>query len=81
MDDEPRISIRDASKLESKKNQKRLFTFTITLSAAYGEAVTMSYQTDNGTATRKRFFEPLFKCHSFLKQRIGVAAKITMDDY
>jgi hypothetical protein len=51
LDDEPRISISDVSKSEGKKNQTTLFTFTVTLSAAYDQPVTMSFQTVNGTAT------------------------------
>jgi hypothetical protein len=51
MDNEPRISISDVSKKEGKKGQMTLFTFTVTLSAAYDQAVTMSYSTVNGTAT------------------------------
>jgi hypothetical protein len=51
VDDEPRISISDVSKKEGKKGQTTLFVFTITLSAAYDQAVTMSFQTVNGTAT------------------------------
>jgi hypothetical protein len=51
LDDEPRISISDVTKKEGKKNQTTLFTFTVTLSAAYDQAVTMSFQTVNGTAT------------------------------
>lgn len=50
-DDEPRISISDMTMKEGKKNQKTLFTFTVTLSAAYDQAVTMSFRTVNGTAT------------------------------
>ena len=51
VDNEPRISINDVSKQEGKGNRTTLFTFTVTLSAAYDQAVTMSYQTVNGTAT------------------------------
>ena len=51
VDDEPRISIGDVSKAEGKKGQTTLFTFTVTLSAAYDQPVTMSYRTVNGTAT------------------------------
>jgi hypothetical protein len=51
LDDEPRISITDVSKKEGKKIQTTLFTFTVTLSAAYDQAVTMSFKTVNGTAT------------------------------
>ena len=51
IDDEPRISIGDVTKSEGKKGQMTLFTFTITLSAAYDQAVTMSFATANGTAT------------------------------
>lgn len=50
-DDEPRISISDVTKSEGKKNQTTLFTFTVTLSATYDQAVTMSFRTVNGTAT------------------------------
>jgi Calx-beta domain/FG-GAP-like repeat/FG-GAP repeat len=49
-DDEPRISISDVSKKEGKKNQTTLFTFTVTLSAAYDQPVTMSFKTADGTA-------------------------------
>ena len=50
-DDEPRIIISDVSQSEGRKNQTTLFTFTVTLSAAYDQPVTMSFQTVNGTAT------------------------------
>ena len=51
VDDEPRISIGDVTKSEGKRGQTTLFTFTVTLSAAYDQAVTMSFRTVNGTAT------------------------------
>jgi large repetitive protein len=51
VDDEPRISISDVTKSEGKKGKTTLFTFTVTLSAAYDQAVTMSFATVNGTAT------------------------------
>src|SRR5438046_2865697 len=51
LDDEPRISISDVTKYEGNKNQTTLFTFTVTLSAAYDQAVTMSFRTVDGTAT------------------------------
>ena len=51
LDDEPRISITDVTKAEGRNNRTTLFTFTVTLSAAYDEAVTMSYRTVDGTAT------------------------------
>jgi hypothetical protein len=50
LDNEPRISISDVTKAEGK-NGKTAFTFTITLSAAYDQPVTVSFQTVNGTAT------------------------------
>ena len=50
-DDEPRISITDFTKPEGKKGQTTLFTFTVTLSAAYDQAVTLSFRTADGTAT------------------------------
>jgi hypothetical protein len=49
-DDEPRISITDVSKLEGKKGQTTLLTFTIMLSAPYDKPVTMSFTTTNRTA-------------------------------
>ena len=51
LDDEPRISIGDVTKSEGKKQQTTLFTFTVTLSAAYDQPVTMSFRTVDGTAT------------------------------
>ena len=51
LDNEPRISINDVARSEGKGNKTTLFTFTITLSAAYDQPVTISYQTVNGTAT------------------------------
>jgi hypothetical protein len=50
-DDEPRISISDFTKAEGKRNKTTQFTFTVTLSAAYDQPVTVSFQTVNGTAT------------------------------
>jgi len=50
VDDEPRISIDDVTKQEGKQGQSTLFTCTVTLSAAYDQAVTMSFSTANGTA-------------------------------
>jgi hypothetical protein len=49
-DDEPRISISDVTRYEGKKNQTTLFSFTVTLSAAYDQPVTLSYRTTDGTA-------------------------------
>jgi len=49
-DDEPRISISDVTKAEGKKGKTTLFSFTVTLSAAYDQPVTMSYRTVDGTA-------------------------------
>src|SRR5207253_644751 len=51
VDDEPRISISDVAKREGRTGHTTLFTFTVTLSAAYDQAVTMSYRTVDGTAT------------------------------
>jgi hypothetical protein len=50
IDNEPRISISDVTYAEGKKG-KTTFTFTVTLSAAYDQPVTVSFQTVNGTAT------------------------------
>jgi hypothetical protein len=51
LNDEPRISIGDVTRYEGKKGRTTLFTFTVTLSAAYDQPVTVSFQTVNGTAT------------------------------
>jgi probable HAF family extracellular repeat protein len=53
LDDEPRISISDVSKFEGRKGQTTLFTFTVTLSAAYDQPVTLSFRTADGTATTR----------------------------
>jgi hypothetical protein len=50
-DDEPRVSISDVSKTEGKKGKTIQFTFTVSLSVAYDQPVTMSFRTVNGTAT------------------------------
>ena len=50
-DDEPRISIGDVAKKEGRRNRTTLFTFTVTLSAADDEPVTVSFRTADGTAT------------------------------
>jgi hypothetical protein len=39
------------TKYEGRKNKTTLFIFTVALSAAYDQPVTMSFQTVNGTAT------------------------------
>jgi hypothetical protein len=49
-DDEPRISIYDTSAPEGDSGTT-LFTFNVSLSAAYGQAVTVNYATADGTAT------------------------------
>jgi probable HAF family extracellular repeat protein len=51
VDDEPRISLGDVTKVEGKKGARTQFTFTVTLSAAYDQPVTMSFRTADGTAT------------------------------
>jgi Calx-beta domain len=51
LDDEPRISISDVAKAEGRRNRTTLFTFTVTLSAAYDQPVTMSFHTADGSAT------------------------------
>jgi hypothetical protein len=50
-DNEPRISLNDVSMSEGKKGRTTLFTFAVTLSAAYDQPVTVSFRTVNGTAT------------------------------
>jgi Calx-beta domain len=51
VDDEPRISITDVTKAEGRKGKTTLFVFTVTLSMAYDQPVTMSFRTVDGTAT------------------------------
>jgi len=50
VDDEPRVSITDFSKAEGNSNQTTQFTFTVTLSVAFDQPVTMSFKTVDGTA-------------------------------
>jgi hypothetical protein len=54
VDDEPRIRISNVSTLEGQAGQTTLFTFTVTLSAAYDQPVKMSLRTVNGTAKANR---------------------------
>ncbi|HET6573303.1 MAG TPA: Calx-beta domain-containing protein [Fimbriiglobus sp.] len=49
LDDEPRISINSQSVTEGNHGTK-VMTFTVTLSAAYDEAVTVRYSTEDGSA-------------------------------
>jgi len=49
-DDEPYVSNSDVTKKEGRKGQTTLFVFTVTLSAAYDEPVTISFRTVDGTA-------------------------------
>ena len=49
LDDEPRISIDDVTKREGPRD-KTAFTFTIRLSAAYDQPVTVNFATADGTA-------------------------------
>jgi urease beta subunit len=51
LDDEPRISVTDVTKAEGGRNKTTLFTFTVTLSAAYDQSVTVSYRTLDVSAT------------------------------
>src|SRR5262249_49536876 len=51
LDNEPRISITDVTKAEGKRNKTALFTFTVTLTVAYDQPVTVSLRTADGTAT------------------------------
>jgi len=50
LDNEPRLSINNVSKKEGNGGTTQ-FIFTVTLSAAYDQAVTVNYATANGTAT------------------------------
>jgi hypothetical protein len=51
LNDEPRISIGNVAKAEGRKDHTTQFTFTVTLSTAYDQPVTMSFRTVDGTAT------------------------------
>jgi hypothetical protein len=50
VDNEPRISINNVSKYEGNA-KTTTFTFTVSLSNAYDQAVTVNYSTANGSAT------------------------------
>jgi len=50
VDNEPRISINNVSKSEGNA-KTTTFTFTVSLSSAYDQAVTVNYKTANGSAT------------------------------
>jgi hypothetical protein len=50
LDDEPRIGINNVTKKEGNSGST-LFVFTVSLSVAYDQAVTVKYATANGTAT------------------------------
>jgi ELWxxDGT repeat protein len=50
LDDEPRLRISDVRKQEGQGGVRQ-FVFTVTLSAAYDQPVTVSFQTADGTAT------------------------------
>src|SRR4029079_14365422 len=50
LDDEPQISISDVSTKEGSSGTTP-FTFTVSLSAAYDQAVTVNYLTTNGSAS------------------------------
>lgn len=51
VDDEPRVSISDVTRKEGNGKKTSLLVFTVALSAAYDQPVTMSFRTGNGTAT------------------------------
>jgi hypothetical protein len=50
LDDEPRLSINDVTKREGRSGTT-LFVFTVSLSVAYDQPVTVNFATANGTAT------------------------------
>src|SRR4029450_9808401 len=50
LDNEPRLSINNVTKKEGNGGTVQ-FVFTVTLSAAYDQAVTVNYATANGNAT------------------------------
>jgi hypothetical protein len=47
----PRVTISDVAKAEGKNKSSTSFTFTVSLSNAYDQPVTVSYRTASGTAT------------------------------
>jgi hypothetical protein len=49
-DDEPRVFVSDVTMAEGQRGQTTLFTFTVALSVAYDQPVTVSYSTANGSA-------------------------------
>ena len=52
LDDEPRISINDVTRVEGRSGIA-YFVFTVSLSAAYDAPVTVNFATADGTATTK----------------------------
>lgn len=52
IDDEPRVSIADVTLTEGGLGQRTFFVFTVTLSTAYDQSVTISFRTGNGTAKK-----------------------------
>jgi large repetitive protein len=56
LDDEPRVSINDLGKSEGS-GKTNTFSFTVSLSAAYDQAVTVNYATAGGTATAGTDFQ------------------------
>jgi hypothetical protein len=51
VDDEPRISILNAVSVKEGANGTKVMTFTVVLSAAYDQTVTVKYGTSDGSAT------------------------------
>ena len=50
LDDEPHITVSDVTQKEGKRLQTTLFTFTVTLSVACDQPVTVSFRTTDGAA-------------------------------
>jgi hypothetical protein len=50
LDNEPRVRVGDVTRKEGRKGQTTLFVFTVSLSAAYDQPVTVSFHTADGTA-------------------------------
>jgi hypothetical protein len=64
LDDEPRISINDASALEGNTGTTA-FTFTVSLSTAYDMPVTVNYASADGTATADGDYLPVSNALTF----------------
>lgn len=77
VDNEPRISINDVSAIEGN-GKSTIFTFTVTLSAAYDQAVTVNFATQNGTANSGSDYQSKSGTVTFLPGETSKTITITV---